>query len=306
MLKHALALTIALAAVALPLRPAAAKVQVVTTLPALAALAHEIGGDLVEVTAMLAPTQDPHYADARPSLVLALSKADLLIVNGLELEVGWLPQIQVGSRNARIQVGGDGYLDASTVVQRLEVPGAKIDRSQGDIHPGGNPHFLYDPRAGEAVAGAIVERLARLDPEHRDTYFAQGRKVMKALDGFGQEQAQRFLTLGPARRRVVSYHKSFVYLYGWLHLEEVATVEPKPGISPDPGHVAKVLSTIKSMGAPAILEEEYYPTSTSETLAKLGKSSLLVIPGGPRFEQGETYLHWLQGITEKLHAALVG
>lgn len=284
--------------------PAAAEVRVVTTLPALAALADEVGGELVEVTPMLASTQDPHYADARPSLMLALSKADLLILNGLELEVGWLPKLLVGARNARVQAGADGYLDASTVVHRLEVPAAKIDRSQGDVHPGGNPHFLYDPRAARAVVGAITERLAKLDPANRDAYFARGRKLMKELEAFAAEQTQRFLALGPDRRRVVSYHRSFPYLYAWLHLEEVATVEPKPGISPDPGHVSKVLSTIKGTGAPAILEEEYYPTSTSETLAKLGKASLLVVPGGPRLDKGETYLGWIRGITEELHGAL--
>lgn len=284
--------------------PAHAKVEVVTTLPALAALTQQVGGDLVHVTALLAPTQDPHFADARPSLMLALSKADLVIANGLDLEIGWLPALLVGSRNARIQVGGDGYLDASTLVPRLEVPSTRVDRSQGDVHPGGNPHFLYDARAAAAVAGGIAARLGAADPANKDRYFAQGRMAMKDLTAFAASEAHRFLELGPDRRRVVSYHKSFPYLYEWLHLDEVATVEPKPGISPDPGHVAKVLSIIKSDSVPAIVEEEFYPTSTAETLAKLGNSSLVIVPGGPRFESGQTYLQWLQSVTGKVYDAL--
>lgn len=298
------AIVFVLSVVTLAVSPRAeARVEVVATLPALAALAQEVGGDLVTVTALLAPTQDPHYADPRPSLMLALSKADLVIANGLDLEVGWLPRLLVGARNPRVQPGGEGYLDASTVVQRLDVP-ERAERSQGDVHPGGNPHFLYDARAASAIAGAIAARLAALDPANKDRYFERGRKAMKELSLFATAETRRFLDLGPERRRVVSYHKSFPYLYAWLHLEEVATVEPKPGIAPDPGHVAKVLATIKANGVPAILEEEFYPTSTSETLAQLGKSALVIVTGGPRFESGETYLGWLRSVTGKVYDAL--
>src|SRR5690349_5761679 len=124
--------------------PAHATVRVVATLPSLAALVQEVGGAEVEVQALAAPTEDPHYVDARPNLILKLNRADLLVVNGLELEIGWLPALQVAARNGKVQVGGPGYLDVSQFVTLLETPVGKVDRAMGDLHPGGNPHFLNE------------------------------------------------------------------------------------------------------------------------------------------------------------------
>jgi zinc/manganese transport system substrate-binding protein len=283
---------------------ASAKTRVVATTPALAALARDVGGELVEVEALVPKSQDPHYADPRPSLMLALNKADLLLVNGLELEVGWLPKLQAGARNAAIMAGGAGYFDASEFVRRLDVPAGKVDRSQGDVHPGGNPHFQLDPRAMARVAGALGQKLAALDPDNRDAYFSGAKAVMARLDALARAQIERFAALPATARRVVSYHRSFPYLYDWLGLAEVATVEPRPGIAPDPGHVAKVLSTLKSTGARAIVQEEYYPTNTSKTLSQLGKTSLVVVAGGPRVEAGQTYEAYITTIAEDVHAAL--
>jgi hypothetical protein len=153
----------------LPL-PASAAVRVVATLPSLAAIARELGGADATVESMLPPNIDPHFADAKPSLVVTLSRADLLVENGLELEVGWLPALVQQSRNAKLAPGANGRFDASTVVRRLEVPRGAVDRAQGDVHPGGNPHFLYDPRAGAAIARALATRLASIDPTHAAGY----------------------------------------------------------------------------------------------------------------------------------------
>lgn len=284
--------------------PALAKLKVSATLPSLAALAAEIGGPHVEVTALSSAHQDPHGVDPRPSLVVKLARADLLLVNGLELERAWLQPLLVQSRNGRIAPGAAGHLDASTVVERLGVPSGPVDRSMGDVHPGGNPHFLLDPRQGARVAEAIARKLAALDEEHASHYAASGAALAARLRAYADEERARFARLPPERRKVVSYHESLVYLYAWLGLERVATVEPRPGIPPDPAHVARVLQTMKGAGAAVVVQEEYYPKGTSSTLARLAGGSLVVLDGGARHDRGQRYLDHLRHNAEVLHAAL--
>src|SRR5688572_16539722 len=170
----------------LAITDAEASARVVATTPDLAALVRAVGGDLVEVTSLSSASQDPHYVDPRPSLLIPLSKADLLVVNGLQLEAGWLPPLVTNARNTRIQPGSDGYLDASQYVQKLEVP-ASADRSQGDIHPGGNPHFTFDPRAAKHVVAAIAERLARIDPDHAGDYRESSAAFTAELDRIAEK-----------------------------------------------------------------------------------------------------------------------
>jgi zinc/manganese transport system substrate-binding protein len=284
--------------------PALAKMNVVATLPDLAAIAKEVGGDRVDVTALAEPSQDPHFVDARPSLILPLNKAKLLVVNGLELEVGWLPPLLVSARNPDIQTGGSGYFDASMYVERQEVPGAKLDRAEGDIHPGGNPHFVFDARAGKRIALALADRMGKLDPEGAATYTANANALAAKLDAFAQSEAARFRALPAEKRKVVPYHKSMTYLLDWLGLEAPIHVEPRPGIQPDPAHVAEVLKTMKAQGIHVVLQEEFYPRSTSETLTRLAGGQLVVIPGGTRFNDGQGYLDHLKDVTGKLYDAL--
>ncbi len=290
--------------VILPADLHAKRLRVAATLPSLAAIAEAVGGEHVQVKAFAAPTEDPHYVDARPDLVLALSRADALLVNGLELEVGWLPALQTASRNPTIQVGGNGYLDASSAVNLLEVPTVRIDRSMGDIHPGGNPHFLFDPRAASSIAAATGELFSRLDPAHVDEYATNSRAFRRRLLKLARVEAARFAALPAAQRRVVVYHKSMEYLLDWLGLEEVIAVEPKPGIPPSPGHVKKVLDAMKTRAVSVILQEEFYPTSTSETLSKLAGASLVRLPGGARIEDGQGYIEHLQELTGRVYDAL--
>jgi len=218
--------------------------------------------------------------------------------------VGWLPALQVASRNSAIQVGGAGYLDASRFVQLQGVPSTRIDRAMGDIHPGGNPHFLFDPRAVSAVAAGVQALFEALDPAHAEDYAANAKAFRKGLLKLARAEAARFAALPAERRRVVVYHKSMKYLLDWLGLEELIAVEPKPGIPPSPGHTAKVLEAMKAAGTPLILQEEFYPTSTSKTLARLAGATLLRIPGGVRFEDGQTYAEHLREITGGIHDAL--
>ncbi len=284
--------------------PAPTKVRVVCTLSDLAALAQQVGGPDVEVAHLVDPGQDAHYVDARPSLMLPLARADLLVVNGLELEVGWLPPLQRGARNAAIQVGAAGFLDASIAVRRLQVPGTVASRSQGDVHPAGNPHYLHDARAAAAVAQAIGQRLAQLDPARAARHRARATEVSSALLAFAEAQRTRFAALPEGRRRVVVYHQSLVYLLDWLGIEQAAAIEPLPGIPPNPGHIAKVLATMRALSVPAVLQEPYYPRNAAETLARLAKAKLVVVPGGADVDRGETYLARIRRTVEAIHGAL--
>lgn len=281
--------------------PALAEVSVVATLPDLGALARAVGGDRVQVTVLASPAEDPHYVDPRPSFILALNKADLLLLNGMQLEAGWLAPLLVQARNGRIQAGAPGYLDASTVVQPIEVP-ATVDRAQGDIHPGGNPHFLFDPRAAQPIARLIGQRLAAVDPPNAALYQARAEAVATELKGLAEAQRARFAALPVEKRRVVAYHRSLGYLVQWLGLTQVQTVEPKPGIPPNPAHTAQVLQTMKATGARVILQESYYPARVSKTLARLVKGEVLQLAGGT--PKGGRYVDRIKALTDAIHAAL--
>ena len=284
--------------------PAHAELRVVTSVPSLAALAREVGGDRVAVQAMASPREDPHYVDAKPSHLVTLSRADLVIVNGLELEVGWLPGLLTAARNPRIRVGARGYLDASTLVELLEAPTARIDRSMGDVHPGGNPHYLLDARAGARVARGIAARLAELDPDNQAAYRAAGERTAQGLVSFADDARERFAALPAEKRLVVAYHRSLVYLLDWLGLTAVLEVEPKPGIPPNPGHVARVLKTMKSRKARVIVQESFYPKKTSTTLVKLVGGRLAVFPGGADAAAGERFVDYLRAVTQEVYRAL--
>lgn len=281
---------------------ALAKLKVVATLPDLGAVAREVGGDETEVTVLAVPTQDPHFVDARPSLVLPINRADLLVLTGLELETGWLPTLVNGARNPRIQPGNPGYFDASTVVPLKQVPQQKIDRSMGDVHPGGNPHYMADPRNGARVALALADRLAALDHAHAGAYRQRARALAGQCQAEASRQAARFAALPAAKRQVVVYHQSLVYLLDWLHLEQVATLEPKPGIPPSPGHVAGVLGQMRGRGVELLAQEEYFPTTTGQLLAQKTGARLVVLPGGPT--GGQTYLGYVESLAGKLYAGL--
>ena len=284
---------------------ASARIEVVATLPDLAALAAEVAGDRAHVTCIARHSENPHYVDPRPSLLLPLSKADLLIQNGGDLEQGWLPPLLVNSRNARIQPGRAGHFVAwSHVKHLLEVPKGPVDRAQGDIHGGGNPHFTFDPRAAADIVVALGTRLGTVDPEGAAYYAERAAKTSAELRAFAVEQAARFRALPDSKRRLVAYHKSMVYLFDWLGLTAVTHVEPLPGVAPSPGHVVQVMQTMKTTGARLLVQESFYPRKTSQQLSKLVSGALLVLPAATAFDHNETYLHHLKHVTDELHAAL--
>jgi zinc/manganese transport system substrate-binding protein len=279
-----------------------AKVRVVATVSDLAAIAREVGGEAVQVDTLARPTQDPHFVDARPNLVVVLSRAELLLLNGMELEVGWLPALLTGSRNPRVQLGSTGYLDCSTVVTPKEIPVAKLDRSMGDVHPGGNPHYTKDPTNAVAIARAIAARLAAIDPSQAETFQKGAAAFEQAL---GARIAEWRKSLAPFKGTpVVTYHKSWIYFVEWAGLEEVAFVEPKPGIPPNPAHVANVLRVMKSRKVPLLLQEEWYSAQTSELLARNSQARLVKVPG--MAPDGLSYTSYMDRLVKGVVAGLSG
>lgn len=278
---------------------AEAKVDVVATVPDLGAIAREVGGEHADVKVLARSTQDPHYVDARHNLILELSRADLLILNGMELEVGWLPVLLTNARNAGVQPGQPGYLEASTLIAPREVPRTKVDRSMGDIHTSGNPHYTHDPRNAVKIARGVAQRLSTIDPDNAGKYAANAEAFVTALE---KRIAQWEKQLAPFKGTdVVTYHKSWSYFTEWAGLETVGFVEPKPGLPPSAGHVAKVLGLLKQRKVPLILQEEWYPAATSEQLARLSGAKLVRVPG--QTTEGQTYVqHIDQLVTEVLKA----
>jgi zinc/manganese transport system substrate-binding protein len=210
----------------------------------------------------------------------------------------------VGARNGAIKVGGEGYLDASTVVRRLGVPDAPISRAEGDVHPGGNPHYICDPRAGVRVVAAIADRLSAIDPANAAVYRRNGAELMEELRAVASEVRARFNALPADKRRVVAYHDSLVYLNDWLGLDQIITIEPKAGIPPNPAHVARVLATMKSTGVRVILQEQFYPRNTSETLAKLAGGRLVVLDAATHFDREQRYVDHVREMARKVYDAL--
>lgn len=282
--------------------PARADLNVVTTVPDLGAITQAIGGDKAKVTALALPSQDPHFLDPKPNLVLMLNKADLLIAVGLDLEVGWLPTLQQGARNPKIQPGNPGYLDVSQFVKLLEIPTEKVDRSHGDVHPGGNPHFLHDPRAAAAVARGIQARMAKLDPPNASSYQANLEKFLAELEAARAGWEKRLAEVRGVP--VISYHKTTAYLGDWLGFQTSGYLEPKPGIPPTPSHVGRILMQARQQKVRLILQEEYYPDSTSKLVASKIPAGLVIVPSGAKFREGETYLQRMERLVQRVEQAL--
>lgn len=224
---------------------ASAEVRVVATIPDFGAIAKEVGGSHVSVQALVRPTQDPHYVDAKPSLMLDLNKADMLLVAGMDLEAGWLPPLMTGARNGKIQRGAIGYVDCSTLIPPMQVRAP--DRSQGDIHPGGNPHYWTDPRNGVRMARGIGKQLAKIDPDNADAYKA-------GVDAFVQRMNARMADwrkrLKPFQgTKVVVYHESWVYFLDFAGFVQAGELEPKPGIHPNPPTWPSSFSACRAKGS---------------------------------------------------------
>ncbi len=227
---------------------ALADLRVFACEPEWSALVQELGGDLVKVSSATNALQDPHYIEARPSLISKVRKADLVICSGADLEIGWLPMLLSKANNPAVLPGKEGFMEASSYVHRLDIPDS-VDRARGDMHPQGNPHVQLNPHNLPAIASELGKRMALLDPANAETYAAQTEDFLRrwntAIEGWEKRAS------GLAGRRVVCHHKSWVYLEDWLKLEEVATLEPVPGIPPTTAHLSELLSVLGSDGTGA-------------------------------------------------------
>ena len=283
--------------------PFARKLNVVTTTPDLAALAMAIGGDAVDVKALAKPTEDPHFVDAKPSHIVTLNRADVLIEGGAELEVGWLPPLLESARNDKIATGAPGRISASQGVTLLEVP-ATLDRSRGDVHALGNPHFLIDPVNVKLIVAQIADHFAQVDPANADLYKANLKKFDPTLD---VKLAEWQKQLAPYRgAKIVTYHNDFVYLAERFNLEVVETLEPKPGIAPSPAHLAKVIAKMKAENAHVILVQPFQNRKTAETVARQTDGVVLDIPQQPgAVPNTTTYFDLMDYIVRALATALV-
>jgi len=270
--------TLALIAIATTGSSASAQLRVVATTPDLASVAREIGGNLVNVTALAKPTEDPHYVDAKPSHIVTLNRADALIEGGAELELGWLPPLLENSRNSKISAGAPGRIVASEAVKMLEVP-TSFDRSKGDVHSLGNPHFLIDPVNVKIIAREIADHFGQIDSKSAALYNSNLAKFNARVDAKLAEWQKQ---LAPYRgAKIVTYHKDFVYLAKRFNLEVVETLEPKPGIAPSPSHLAKVIGTMRAKNARVILVQPYQNRRTAETVARQTGAVVLDIAQQP-------------------------
>src|SRR5262245_49634309 len=246
--------------------PASAGVKVVTTLQDLASIADAVGGDRIETFALVKGYQDPHFVDAKPSFVLKLSRADLLIAAGLELEIGYLPPLLDQSRNAKIHPGSAGYLDASTGCDILNRPVQQVTRAMGDVHPYGNPHYWTDPENGRTIARSIAAKLSALDPSGRETYAANLAAFETRLSNKEREWIAKMTPY--ASTKIITFHDSWPNFARRYGLDIVGQIEPKPGIPPTPAHTLEVINLITADKIPVILVEPYFDLKTPKFIGE--------------------------------------
>jgi zinc/manganese transport system substrate-binding protein len=271
-------LAAAVAALSLAPARAEAKLKVAATIETLADLAREVGGDRVEVTSLSRGYMDPHFVQAKPSLVLVMNRADALVHVGLELEVGWLPPLVQQSRNPRIQAGQPGNIDASGAIDVADVPRMPADqmRAMGDIHPLGNPHYWIPPKNARAVAELLARRFAALDPAGAQTFQAGLAAFEQKLSAKEREWAA---VAAPLKgQKVVTYHKSWTYVSAWLGLTEVGYIEPKPGTPPSADHTGRLIASMQKESVRLVIHEDFYPSSLATFVAEKGGARVVSCP----------------------------
>jgi zinc/manganese transport system substrate-binding protein len=264
-----------IAATAIPAR-AQGKLNVITTTEDLAAIAREVGGDRVSIEAIARGYQDPHFVEAKPSFILKLQRADLLVVVGRELEIGWLPPLIQQSRNARIQPGASGYLDASLQARILEMPQGQVTRAMGDVHPLGNPHYWLDPENGKIVGRAIATKLGEMRPADKPFFEQRSADFAARLDGaLGRWSS----VMAPYKgMKVVTYHRSYPNFAERFGLEVIGYVEPRPGIPPTPQHTLDLMGEMKREKVKLVLVEPYFDLKTPNAIGRETGAQVLVLP----------------------------
>jgi ABC-type Zn uptake system ZnuABC Zn-binding protein ZnuA len=285
--------------------------QVVASLPGLGKVAEAVGGDRVKVTTIASGVQDPHFVDPRPSYMVKLRDAEALVVNGLDLEIGWVPPLIEGARNGRLRPGATGYIDCSRNIPVLEVPNRQITRADGDVHPFGNPHYMTDPLNAKIVADSIAEGFSRLRPADADYFSARAKQFQAGIDRatFGAElvdlvggkkldrlaragELDAFLASTPGAKlggwlgamaplrgaKLVFYHRSYSYFVQRFGLSVVDYVELKPGIQPGPSHLADVVASIAREQARLVIAHPFNDQKIAQLVAEKGGARLVILP----------------------------
>lgn len=253
-----------LALVCAGLGAAQAKLNVVATTPDIGAILQAVGSDDISLEVIAKGTQDAHTIEAKPSYMVKISKADLVVLNGLALEVGWLPSLIQGGRNPKVNPGSKGYLDLGAAAEPIEIPAGSVSRASGDVHPEGNPHFTLDPiRVGKAAI-VVADRLGELDSVHKAAFTERAKAFQKDLEARTPKWQERINASGI--KKVVGYHKTLNYFFSRFSLEPVAYMEPKPGIPPTIAHILEVIDLIKRNNVKLILHENIFESKYADRL----------------------------------------
>lgn len=252
------------------------KLRVVTTTSDLAYLAKQVGGNLVEVESLLSPTADPHFADARPDFIVKLSRADVFAQIGMDLEIGWVPPLLQQSRNPKIFVGAVGYCDSSVGIHVLEKPTAKVDRSFGDIHVYGNPHYWLDPLNAAIMARNLRDALIRVDSNHKDSYQQNYNTLFESIRNLTKIQLSRMAPLKGLK--VAVYHKEFSYLANRFGFDTAISIEEKPGVPPSAAYLKTVIDTMNQSNIKIILIAPYQNQRYAKSVAQRTGAKIIVMP----------------------------
>jgi len=282
---------------------ARAQLKVVTSTTDLYDIAKQVGGNKITATHIGEGYQDPHFIEAKPSFVLQLRNADVWAFVGLDLEIGWMPLLLQGARNSKLQPGQTGYVDASRVISVLDVARGNVDRSQGDVHPLGNPHYWLDPENGRRIAKLFQETFTKLDPKNASVYDANAKAFTQRLDA-----AERTWQADLAKIKgqpVVAWHTSWRYFAEYTGMNIVGFMEPKPGVPPSPAHLAGLIQTMKQSGAKVIIMEPFYDKKTADFVAGKTGAKVLVLPPSVGGTKGlDDYIQLMTSDIHQLAAAL--
>src|SRR5213592_4288888 len=273
-IKHLAYVLVILAAAPLSAR-AQGKLSVIATTEDLASIASEVGGDHISIDSIAKGYQDPHFVEAKPSFILKLQRADVLVVVGRELEIGWLPPLIQQSRNSKIQPGSEGYLDASLKAQILEVPTTQVTRAMGDVHPLGNPHYWLDPQNGKSIGREIAAKLEQFRPNERSYFEQQLTDFTARLDA--AEKRWLAQTAPFKGMKVVTYHRSFPNFAERFGLDIIGYVEPKPGIPPSPQHTLDLINEMKAQNVKILMVEPYFDLKTPNAIGRETGAQVLVL-----------------------------
>jgi zinc/manganese transport system substrate-binding protein len=298
-------LVLALLLMAFAATAAKAELRVVTTTTDLAALVEIIGGEHVEVEAICRGYQDPHYLEAKPSHMTRLRRADLLIYVGLELEVGWLPLLVDGSRNPNLRSGNPGHLNASEGLVIRNIQTGPVSRSQGDVHPLGNPHYWLDPHNQLIIAARIGERLSELDPGNSPTFASNltafQLQMRQAIAGWEERLS------GWKGQKIVCYHQQWEYLLGWLGIEVMDYIENKPGIPPSPRHISQLREAMAKQQIPLVLISNFFEPAHAKRVADASDAHLMILPASVDGEDGlEDPFLYFEYIVSELEKVIPG